>query len=273
MMQNISEYNYETSYSCSYYTSSSHFTKLMYLIITERNYPDGHQKIINYLENNKNLREINHKNEEGWTALMIACRNSNIWSSIETVKLLLKFGADVNLQEKEDGWTALMLASTHSNDDSNIETVKLLLDYSSDPNIKDNNGYTILEYVSRQINRTSNLKTLLLLIDYGANNYYEIACFTFTKAQLKIYYKLLAQKTHYKMNMDYIHKTIKSHTNKILYNPNSIRSQLLFMKLVLENNSTEKCITFKNLELFDYLGIYDIDSIEIKIFDSLKYMD
>uniref|UniRef100_A0A6G6ADR8 Ankyrin repeat-containing protein n=1 Tax=Borely moumouvirus TaxID=2712067 RepID=A0A6G6ADR8_9VIRU len=308
MAQNIGEYSYETSFPCSQYTISKYFTKLMYLIITERNHPNGHQRIINYLKDNKNRQKINQKNEKGWTALMIACRNSNIWSSIETVKLLLKFGADVNLQNN-DGWTALMLASRNSNKSSNIgtvkllleansninlqnndgltalmlssgnlnkiciKTIKLLLNYNSDPNIKCINGFTVFKYVSKQVNLTNIFETLLLLLDHGANKYYEIKTGSFNEEQLKIYYELLAQKNYYKMTMDYIHKTIKNHVNKILYNPNSIRSQLLFMKLVSENNSVEKCITFKNLEIFDYLAIYDLDSLKIKLCDIFKYID
>nr|AEX62346.1 putative ankyrin repeat protein [Moumouvirus Monve] len=73
--------------------------------------------------------------------------------------------------------------------------------------------------------------------------------------------------------MKFIHKTIINHANKILYNPNSLRSRLIILKLSLENNSIEKSITWNNLELFDYLGIYDLDSLKSKVHHALKYME
>ena len=70
------------------------------------------------------------------TALMLASRYSYEESSIETVELLLKNGANPNLQDA-DGCTALMMASRNSNTDSSIETVRLLLKYGANFDYKD----------------------------------------------------------------------------------------------------------------------------------------
>ena len=71
--------------------------------------------------------KINEKNNAGWTALMLAARNSRTYSSENTVRLLLNACADPTLQEKT-GWTALMMAIGYSKTDSTPGTIKLLLD-------------------------------------------------------------------------------------------------------------------------------------------------
>jgi len=102
--------------------------------------------------------------------LILASRYSNTGSNIETVKLLLENGADVNLKNN-DGWTALMSASRYSNTESNIETVKLLLENGADVNLKDkdNDGWTALMLASRYSNTESNIETVKLLLENGAN--------------------------------------------------------------------------------------------------------
>ncbi len=52
---------------------------------------------------------VNHKNKEGWTALMNVCFNCNSISTCDIIKLLIKAGANVNTQNN-DGYTALMWA-------------------------------------------------------------------------------------------------------------------------------------------------------------------
>ena len=86
-------YNYNTIYDCSPFTKCKYFNKLMYLIINKTDF----HVISNYLINN--LNEINQVNEYGWTALMIASRNSNTINNLKTVKLLLENGADINRQD------------------------------------------------------------------------------------------------------------------------------------------------------------------------------
>ena len=55
------------------------------------------------IENNKDI--INLQNEDGQTALMIACR----YSSDDMARLLLEYGADIGLKDS-DGHTALQIA-------------------------------------------------------------------------------------------------------------------------------------------------------------------
>ncbi len=65
---------------------------------------DGNRKKINELISNGT--NVNAKDEDGWTALMLATDNNDI----RTVEVLLELGADVNVKNDE-GQTALMLAA------------------------------------------------------------------------------------------------------------------------------------------------------------------
>src|SRR3954454_17610880 len=88
----FAEYDYKKIYNCRKYTKCNHFSKLMYLIINSNiiNYDD----MVDYI--NKNKEEINDQNAEGWSALMIAVMNYNIYNNIKIIKLLLENGADIN---------------------------------------------------------------------------------------------------------------------------------------------------------------------------------
>jgi ankyrin repeat protein len=57
---------------------------------------------------------------------MVACLNKN--SNIETVKILLENGADLNIQD-EYGFTTLMKSCRKSNNNYNEKLVNFLLDY------------------------------------------------------------------------------------------------------------------------------------------------
>ena len=76
---------------------------------------------------------INAKDNDGWTPLMIAADKGDV----ETVRLLIELGADVNLLNS-DGETALMLTAFCNN----IKTSKLLVSKGADITIKDKIGRT-----------------------------------------------------------------------------------------------------------------------------------
>ena len=135
---------------------------------------------------------INSVDEYGYTALMNACRNEGF---IETVKLLLDQGADVNFARKDDDYTALMLACCNGlidiaklliNHGADIsltneyggtalliaccnrypDIVKLLLDNGADANSADIYGVTPL---MAACNFTGDIETVRLLLDRGAH--------------------------------------------------------------------------------------------------------
>ena len=162
----IDEPDPNIEYACSPVTNSTGFTKLMMLVMSARKNPDSLECIGKLIKKGKTIIDI--KNTKGWTALMMAARNSNLDSNIETVKLLIAAGANVNLQHN-DGWSALMLAARYSNIDSNIETVKLLIEAGANINLQENNGWSALMMAAGNSNTDSNIETVKLLIQAGAN--------------------------------------------------------------------------------------------------------
>lgn len=79
--------------------------------------------------------EIDHRNGEGWTALMYAAADGNI----KIVTTLLMRGAEVDAKNQY-GYTPLMLAATRGNP----EVVKLLLSKGADVNAREEKGRTAL---------------------------------------------------------------------------------------------------------------------------------
>ena len=157
--------NKNFKYELTKNTKSKNLNSLQILIFSS-----NEESVKEFLKNNIIFfkDEINYQNEKGWTALMMACRNSNNYSNNEIVKLLLENGADPNLKDY-NGWTSLMSACRYSNTDSNIETVKLLLENGADPNLKNNNEWTALMLACRNSNTDSNTETVKLLLENGAD--------------------------------------------------------------------------------------------------------
>ena len=100
---------------------------------------------------------IDHTNEEGKTALMLACERGHE----DIVHRLLSAGADVNIQDN-DGWTALMRASKHNH----ISIIHMLLQANANPHLKLlSNGSNTLMVASYH----GNYEVVELLISNGVD--------------------------------------------------------------------------------------------------------
>ncbi|MBY0353177.1 ankyrin repeat domain-containing protein [Candidatus Babeliales bacterium] len=87
-----------------------------------------------------NSTDINAKNEQGQTALHIACDQQNIsW-----VNSLLRAGANPNIRCRQ-GCTPLH----HATERGDLTIIKVLLKHNANPNIQDNNGQTPLHWAYR----------------------------------------------------------------------------------------------------------------------------
>ncbi|AKI80024.1 ankyrin-containing protein [Acanthamoeba polyphaga mimivirus] len=165
---NFGEYGYNKKFPYCYNATCKNFSKLMWLVINEKSNPgiDGHKKIVKHLKKNK--RKINAQNENGWTALMIASVLSNDWSSVKTVKLLLKKGANPNIETYNKSQTALKLAASNVKYASSIETVKLLIQYGANINHKNHLGVSVLHYCYVEYyTKSDNLEVIKLLLSHG----------------------------------------------------------------------------------------------------------
>jgi ankyrin repeat protein len=83
--------------------------------------------------------DSNQRDSKGMTVLMVAADRADT----ETVRLLLQYKADVNIQAGPYRWTALHVACRRSLADrkpSTLEIVKDLLKAGADPNVKDAYG-------------------------------------------------------------------------------------------------------------------------------------
>jgi len=97
---------------------------------------NGHAAVAEYLLDAG--AEIDAKDSSGRTALMYAASGP----FVETVGLLLKRGAEVNVQGTLEGFTALMTAAA----EGLTEVVRILLAAGADRDIKDEDGDTALSF-------------------------------------------------------------------------------------------------------------------------------
>ena len=95
---------------------------------------------------------------DGWTALMHACQGGHV----DTARLLIDSGADVNAKRTSDGLTALMAACQGGH----VDTARLLIDSGADVNAKKtSDGWTALMDACFG----GHVDTARLLIDSGAD--------------------------------------------------------------------------------------------------------
>ena len=94
----------------------------------------GHSEAVEFLLQLETVN-IDHTNEAGKTALMLACERGYE----DIVYSLLSAGANVNLQDN-NGWTALMRASKHNH----ISNINMLLKANADPHLKTTLGSNAL---------------------------------------------------------------------------------------------------------------------------------
>jgi hypothetical protein len=101
-------------------------THLMKLVLLTREHPDLLTTISAHIANHPD--ELEMQNSKGWTALSLAVANSCSCSTIDTVKLLLNLGANVNGGKIKP----IMVAALYAGSSSSSETFFLLCDQ---PNI------------------------------------------------------------------------------------------------------------------------------------------
>jgi len=129
-----------------------------------------HSKLNNYLEEylkiyNNNINDLDKDNR---SALHIACRNVSKNSTEKTIEILIKYGANVNLQT-DNGVTSLMYASHLSGTESSEQVVKMLILAGADVNLQSHYGLNALHLSASFTNTNSTNNTVKLLVDAGIN--------------------------------------------------------------------------------------------------------
>ena len=116
--------------------------------------------------------EINAQNDFGFTALILATRNSRFDSHDKVVSLLIRAGAKLDLQTKL-GPTAVHVAARYSRERSQDSTLQLLLQAGANVNARTNKGWSPLMGSVRHSRNSSHDSTVQLMLEAGADVDYQ----------------------------------------------------------------------------------------------------
>jgi 6-phosphogluconolactonase (cycloisomerase 2 family)/uncharacterized caspase-like protein len=108
----------------------------------------------------RSVADINARNKDGWTALMLASRDNQ---KPEVIALLLKAGADTSARDSRYGRTAQMWAAA---DNQNPEVLKALLNGGADINFRNMDGETALMAAAAN---NQNPEVIMMLLRAGAD--------------------------------------------------------------------------------------------------------
>lgn len=137
-------------------------THLHKCVVKTKSYPFLNNYIKCYLKQIQNdmCNIINAQDKLGDTPLMVASKCSRSHSSIETVKILLKYGANIDTRGSFGG-AALALAIESIPRCSTLNTIKLLIKYNVNVNIRDTFGRTPL-MINYWFSKSKKITKLLL---------------------------------------------------------------------------------------------------------------
>jgi len=161
------------------------FNLLVKCIFNTRQYPILNNIIQDTLSK---FNVVNIKSSEGDTILFSAACFSAIYSSAETVKIIMDAGADINIQDNY-GQTVLNLMVPGYGIVSAKNIIKLLLENGANINIPNKFGitplYRIINYYSRNTIPPDFVELVTLLLQFGAdpnilcvNNFSPLHCAT-----------------------------------------------------------------------------------------------
>ena len=117
----------------------------------------------------ENESDINHRDANGRTPLMLLCMKNKTESLLEATKTLLK-RQDVDVNAKDDeGNNALTLLCEHYNRDNIIDIVKLLIQRGIDITTTNEKGLNALMLLCIQYNHENLIDLIELLIEHDTN--------------------------------------------------------------------------------------------------------
>lgn len=284
--------NKSIEYYCFPYEKSKGFTELMMLVMQTKRSPELLNQIEKILKINPEI--INEKNDKGYTALMLASINS----TNETISLLIKYKADLNLQSPS-GFTALTyscLYNKNNNDAIRIlvkagaklnlltmgsasplnlacqfcdnEIIELLINAGADLNHLDSNNRCALSHLIGRKNGPA----VQMLIEAGVNIGVHKTLYMTDNNVIKHFVtgleNLTYKKNYKQFTYKFILKQIPMQRNIIRYSPGNMGSKISELHFNLQNFNTEITIDEK---IINYLGIYHENDIMEKISQYLSY--
>lgn len=200
------------------------------------------EKLINLLLENK--IDINGKNKNGETPLMMAFDNKNI------IQLLLSKGADINLTDNK-GNTTLHFAAL-----GQPEKLKLLLENGVNPNLKNKNKKNAYEYLISNLNKASKKTTECISILYNLTPH--------TDNELTLTESIFIG------NLEYTQKLIELDSNKTDYNEevfSAIESDIpQMLTLILQKNPD---LSYKSSLYYETPLIFAIQHLNLEMVEIL----
>uniref|UniRef100_A0A6G6AC62 Ankyrin repeat-containing protein n=1 Tax=Borely moumouvirus TaxID=2712067 RepID=A0A6G6AC62_9VIRU len=208
--------------------------------------------------------------------LFLCIVNSSICYRYEFIRLLLKYGANVNHK-------TVFASIIHKTVLCDYKILKLLLKYNPDINVIDIDGFTPLMLLfdilkktqdENNINNINNItEKIKLLLEYNCdlfvknNSGFNLFC----KSQIEqdLYNKIL-EIEKYKTFIRIISNKIFKRSETILMAPGSFRYNLLLIKW---NNYDYEYVNNHFPQIIDYFKICDVKDFDLKIFDALKYLN
>nr|URM61971.1 ankyrin repeat domain containing protein [Mimivirus sp.] len=245
---------------------------VIYLVLTRTPLTNNYDLIKLLLNEGAN---INIKNVDDDFCLAAACRSCDNDYKLSIVELLLKYGADVNMTNTYYETTIMQI---YKNKNIYVlQITELLFRYGAKINVQNRIGMATLDY-ALYLKKKIRMDVVILLLLNGANylwHSYNINDTLFSRMDdddYKKYQKVIEYIGFKKIAMRTIHKFIPLASQKIIWNPDSLRSKLFCLKWTMDHGSINDIITWNNLELFDYLSINDLTDVNFKINDILKYL-
>lgn len=114
--------------------SETQLTLLHKLVMKTKSFPVLYPFLHDHMKKSS-LDYINQKNEKGCTALYMACKNINIYSTYHTIKMLLEHNADPNICNEYGNNALRCSCSLLTYENVSIKTIKLLLKYNAKDDI------------------------------------------------------------------------------------------------------------------------------------------
>ena len=115
----------------------------------------------------KLLSETNNLDKKIINDLMKTILYNESTTSIDAIKLLVKYGADVNYQDDESSWSPLLTCTIHPI--NSIETIEFLIESGANVNIKNASQNTALTDIVTASTKINDLEIIKLLIRKGSH--------------------------------------------------------------------------------------------------------